>query len=90
MSHVSFLYKFQQPDVPICHNLTRNSNEEYKVTTEALAREAFNKEVAEEIIRCTEKGYKIEPTENSFEAYEEGYYAANHSLISLEQLTINT
>ena len=59
-------------------------------TTKELAQTAFEKEVAEELIRYDilddniPDGYKMEKTEDYFEIYKDGEYLLNHSTISLE------
>lgn len=62
--------------------------------TKELAQVAFEKEVAEELIRYDildgniPDGYKMEKTEDHFEIYLDGEYLLNHSTISLEFLPV--
>ena len=63
-------------------------------STKELAQTAFEKEVAEELIRYgvsddnVPDGYKMEKTEEYFEIYLDGEYLLNHSTISLELLPV--
>lgn len=62
--------------------------------TKELAQVAFEKEVAEELIRYDildgniPDGYKMEKTEDYFEIYLDGEYLLNHSTISLELIPV--
>ena len=52
------------------------------------AKSVFDDAVKEEKKIVESKGWEIDESEFYFEAYEEGYYAHNHSCIELTQIEI--
>lgn len=51
------------------------------------AKEIFNKRISEEIQFAEDNGYIIGTNdETEFEAFEDGYYAAEHTLLYIEEV----
>lgn len=81
----NFVWCLTRHIVDDCETITNDMRLFY---SKEKAKSVFDDAVKEEKNIVESKGWEIDESEFSFEAYEEGYYTQNHSCIELTQIEI--